>query len=128
MFEELHRPEAADRVHDVAERTLDAIVATEGRLLVLIDRPSDTRAATAGRAEAAIPLDGRGWNAMVGTVRRVAERAAERGVRAVFHPHAGSYVEFEDEIERLATDVRARSSGCASTPAMRSTRATIPRA
>jgi inosose dehydratase len=32
-------------------------------------------------------------------------------VRPVFHPHAGSYVEFEDEIERLLADVPARELG-----------------
>jgi inosose dehydratase len=89
VFDDLHRPDAAARVREAAERALDAIVATEGRLLVVIDRPDAARAATAGRADAAVPLDGRAWDAMVDTVRRVAERAAERGVRAVFHPHAG---------------------------------------
>jgi inosose dehydratase len=38
-------------------------------------------------------------------LRRVAERAAGAGVRAVLHPHAGSYVEFEDELERLLAAV-----------------------
>jgi inosose dehydratase len=105
VFDDLHRPDAAARVREAAERALDAIVATEGRLLVVIDRPDAARAATAGRADAAVPLDGRAWDAMVDTVRRVAERAAERGVRAVFHPHAGSHVEFENEIERLVEHV-----------------------
>jgi inosose dehydratase len=41
---------------------------------------------------------------MVQTLRRAARRAAARGIRAVVHPHAGGYVEFEDEIERLLAD------------------------
>ena len=46
----------------------------------------------------------------------MAEAAAELGVRAVVHPHAGSYVEFADEIERLLADVPADEAGlCADT-------------
>ena len=36
---------------------------------------------------------------MVELLRRAAGEAAAAGVRAVLHPHAGGYVEFEDEIE-----------------------------
>src|ERR671910_573415 len=44
----------------------------------------------------------------LGAARRaVAEQAAAQDVRAVFHPHAGSHVEFADEIERLLGDVSA---------------------
>jgi inosose dehydratase len=105
VFDDLHDPGAARRVCHAAERALGAIVATEGRLIVLIDRPDAARAATAGRADAAVPLARGAWDAMVDTVRQIAVRAAERGVRAVFHPHAGTYVEFEREVERLLADV-----------------------
>ena len=100
VFEDFHSP-AADRVVlGAADAALDAIVATGGTLLVLIDRPCAERAATAGRSERA-----RGSSSLRGcgcwALRRCAEKAAARGVRAVVHPHAGGYLEFEDEIERL---------------------------
>src|SRR4051812_8787167 len=44
---------AARDVLAAVDAALDAIVASEGRLLVLIDRPCDARAATAGRSDAA---------------------------------------------------------------------------
>jgi inosose dehydratase len=72
---------------------------------VLIDRPAPPRAATAGRPELAPRLEDRAWRAMAGRLRRAAERAAERGVRAVVHPHAGGYVEFEDEVDRLLSEL-----------------------
>jgi inosose dehydratase len=84
-----------------ARRALDAIAETGGRFLVVIDRPGPERAGTAGRAQAAPRLDRGGWRRLVDTTRRVAALAGERGVRAVFHPHAGSRVEFEDEIDEL---------------------------
>ncbi len=52
---------------------------------------------------------------MLGTTRAVADIAQDHGLRAVFHPHAGGYVEFDDEIERLL-ETTTRSSS-ASTPA-----------
>jgi inosose dehydratase len=102
VFDDFHRPEGAGAVLAAADAALDAIAAAGGELLVLIDRPSRARAGTAGRSEAAPRLGP--WDAMVETLRRAARRAAARGIRAVVHPHAGGYVEFEDEIERLLAD------------------------
>ena len=42
----------------------------------------------------------------------IAELAAERyGVRAVLHPHAGGYIEFEDELDRVAEDLPEEVAG-----------------
>ncbi len=102
VFDDFH---AADpRVLTAVDRALDAIVAAAGSLLVLIDRPSGERAATAGRSDAAPRL--RDPGAMAGLLQEAAERAGARGVGSVVHPHAGSYIEFEDEIERVLSETR----------------------
>jgi inosose dehydratase len=101
VFADLHRTDAAEAVN----AAVDAVVAAEGTLLVLIDRPSPARAACAGRSGAAPRLGAAAWRDMVDRLRRGAERAAANGLRAVVHPHAGGYLEFEDEIERLLDDV-----------------------
>jgi inosose dehydratase len=111
VFDDLHRPAARAAVLDAVDAAVAAIVAAQGSLLVLIDRPSAARAGTAGRASAAPRLDGRAWAGLVDVVRRAAARAAASGVRAVVHPHAGGYVEFEDEIERLLDAVPADEAG-----------------
>jgi inosose dehydratase len=111
VFEALHDPSARTEAIRAASRALTAIEATAGRVLVVIDRPGVTRAATAGRSAAAPRLDASRWHGLVDTTREIAALAAERGVRPVFHPHAGSYVEFEDEIERLLADVPASELG-----------------
>jgi inosose dehydratase len=84
---------------------LDAIAAADGSILVLIDRPSPARAATAGNSAAAPRL--RDPSPMLDCLQRAGARAAARGIRAVVHPHAGGYIEFEDEIELVLgeTDV-----------------------
>jgi inosose dehydratase len=101
VFDAFHRPDSADRVLGAVDAALEAIVETGGTLLVLIDRPGDERAGTAGRARLAPRLPDAEWARMVDLLRRSAERAAARGVRPVIHPHAGGFIEFEDEIERL---------------------------
>ena len=52
------------------------------------------------------------WAGMVANIRAIAELARDRhGVRAVIHPHAGGYIEFEDELDRIAADVPAELAG-----------------
>ena len=107
VFEPLHDPAARTTVLRAARLALAAIAATGGRFLVVIDRPGAERAPTAGRPVAAERLDAARRAHLAAAVRAIAELAGAHGVRAVFHPHAGSFVEFEDEIERLLADVGA---------------------
>lgn len=111
VFDDLHDPRAHERVAAAAHDALAALVAFGGRLLVLIDRPSPARAATAGRSRDAVRLEGGAWRAMIATIRGLANAAGDVGVRAVIHPHAGGHVEFADEIERLLGDVPADEAG-----------------
>jgi inosose dehydratase len=50
-------------------------------------------------------LDDSGWKQLVETTHRVARLAKERfGLTTVFHPHAETHVEYEDQIEKLLED------------------------
>jgi inosose dehydratase len=109
VFADFHRADA--ELARAATDALDAIVAAGGTLLVLIDRPSPARAATAGRSGAAPRLDSAGWTGMRDRLRRAAAQAAARGVRAVVHPHAGGYLEFADEVDRLLAEVGPEELG-----------------
>jgi inosose dehydratase len=100
VFDAFH--EAERDVLAAVDAALDAIVAAGGSLLVLIDRPSEVRAATAGRSDAAPRLGDPA--PMLELLREAAHRAARHGVRAVVHPHAGSFIEFEDEIDRVLAE------------------------
>jgi inosose dehydratase len=96
VFDSFHRP-GADVV-SAARGAVAEISATGGTRLVLIDRPDVVRAATAGRGDVAVRLSATARVALVDALRAAASVAAEAGIRAVLHPHAGGYVEFEDEI------------------------------
>jgi inosose dehydratase len=104
VFDDLHDPSRAPEIAPATERAARAIAAAGGTVLLLIDRPGPERAATAGRSIDARRLEGREWASMVDAIRRCAAIAESHGLRPAFHPHAGSFVEFEDEIERLLDD------------------------
>jgi inosose dehydratase len=71
-------------------------------LCVAVDGSAD-RDAAAGRAETpGTPrFDDAAWRALAGILHRIADEAAELGHQTVFHPHAATYVETLDEIDRL---------------------------
>ena len=104
VFEDLHDPAKAGAIVATAERACRAIAAAGGAVLVIIDCPDRHRAATAGRSDAAARLPAGQWASMVELILQVADVARVAGLRPVFHPHAGTYVEFRDEVDRLADD------------------------
>lgn len=49
-------------------------------------------------------LNDREWRALIDTTHRIARIADQHGLRAVFHPHAETHVETEEQIERFLAD------------------------
>ncbi len=80
--------------------------------LTVMDWGHDERDYAAGHSSRAPRLDAEAWAGMMATIRAIAERARARyGVRATIHPHAGGYIEFADELQRLVEDVDAETAG-----------------
>ena len=104
LFDDLHEPGERDRLLALAERVGAFIAAAGGGVFVIIDKPDAIRVATAGRSAAAPRLDDDRWGRMIERFAEIAAIARRHGVRPVAHPHAGGYVEFADEIERLVAD------------------------
>lgn len=100
----LHDPRARDAIRTQARGTCEAIRRAGGGLVVLIDEVRDERAATAGRSAAARRLSEGEWRALLSAIADVRAICGEFGLHVVFHPHAGTFVEFEDEIDRLIRD------------------------
>ena len=86
----------------------DRLQALGCNTLILSDRPSRQRIAVAGRvaSDGSDGLSEPAWKAFSLGLNRAGELLAQRGMRAVFHPHVGTYVETRAEIDRLcaATD------------------------
>ncbi|APB37380.1 MULTISPECIES: sugar phosphate isomerase/epimerase family protein [Heyndrickxia] len=80
--------------------------------LVIIDWGHNERDYDAGHPERALRLPNKDWDKMMAHIRSLADRAWENyGVRSVIHPHAGGYIEFEDEINRLLHDIPYETAG-----------------
>lgn len=80
--------------------------------LTVMDWGHDERDFAAGHADRAPRLGPGAWVGMMATIRAIATVARDEfGVRAVVHPHAGGYIEFRDEIDRLAADIPAEVAG-----------------
>jgi len=81
----------------------ELVAALGGKFLVLID---DTYSDLfTGRVTAPKRLDDDAWQRLIQTTHRVADIARDHfGLQLVFHPHAETHVEYEDQIERLLAD------------------------
>jgi inosose dehydratase len=105
LFEPFHDPSQRAAVLRLAAAVARRVRSLGGRHVLLIDRVSAGRSRTAGHSTAARRLEGGDRARMLATLREAARIAADHGVRALVHPHAGSYVEFEDEIEPVAQEL-----------------------
>ena len=80
--------------------------------LTVMDWGHDERDFAAGKSEQAPRLDDDAWAGMMFNIRAISERARDvYGIRATVHPHAGGYIEFADEIERLTADIDPEIAG-----------------
>jgi inosose dehydratase len=80
--------------------------------LTVIDWGHEERDYAAGHSDRAPRLPDALWEAMVDNLGAIAELARDRyGVRTLIHPHAGGYIEYADEIERIVSDVPQDTAG-----------------
>ena len=103
VFRPFHDPDAWDDVMDGAVRTCRSLVSHGAHHLVLIDSISPRRARTAGRPAEAEQMSSAEWQGYVERFRAIARMGSEEyGLTVELHPHAGGFMDFEPEIERIA--------------------------
>ena len=80
--------------------------------LTVMDWGHPERDFAAGHPDRAPRLGAADWDRMMAHLRAIAELAWSRyRVRAVIHPHAGGYLEFEDELRRMVVDIPYATAG-----------------
>jgi inosose dehydratase len=96
----------ATALDDVRER-LGLLTGAGGDVLCVAFDGTPDRDAFAGRAdERETPrLTDDGWKRTTGLLTTIADETKAAGARLAFHPHAGTYIETPDEVERLADAV-----------------------
>ncbi|NSX53661.1 TIM barrel protein [Parasulfitobacter algicola] len=106
VFRPFHDPDKWDDVLDASVRTCKALAAHGAQHLVLIDSISARRAPTAGRADEAEQMDKAEWTAFRDKIAMVAKMGTlEYGLTVGIHAHAGGFMDFEPELERLLDEV-----------------------
>ena len=85
------------------ERLLALFAAVGCRDIVIALPATPERLALAGHvpADGSAGLTDAAWDRLGRNLNEVGRVAAERGIRAHFHPHVGTHVETPDEVERL---------------------------
>ncbi len=79
--------------------------------MTVMDWGHDERDYAAGHSDRAPRLNDEEWAGLIRHLKGICERAASYGVRAVIHPHAGGYIEFADEIEKVVRDIPYETAG-----------------
>lgn len=104
IFEPIHDRARHDHVASTTHGTCDRIRRLGGNYLVIINMLTDERAATAGRSDLAPRLDSSGAAERLAGLRMVTAIALEHGLTPVLHSHAGTPIEFEDELVAILDD------------------------
>ena len=88
---------------DYVARSARLISAAGAGLLILSDKLTPDRNATAGRRQDANQLGWTEaqWRAAVSAIKEVISQSKMLGLRVAFHHHAGSHVETPEEVDRL---------------------------
>ncbi|SFC24530.1 TIM barrel protein [Tropicimonas isoalkanivorans] len=106
VFRAFHDPAQWDDVLDGTHRTCKALNAHGAKHLVLIDSISERRAPTAGRANESEQMDAAEWSAFSDRLAEAARIGTEDyGLIVGIHAHAGGFMDFEPELERLLNEV-----------------------
>jgi inosose dehydratase len=99
----LHTAEGVTEALRTARRTCELLAEAGAGYLMIIQGSTPERERAAGRPGEAPPLTEAEWATLSDGVHGVARLARDdHGLVPCFHPHAGTHVEFEPEIERLA--------------------------
>lgn len=103
----------APGARDAAMERLRLLEAGGGDVLCLAVDGSPDRDRWAGRADSPETpvLTDAGWDALVDLLHEIADAAATGDHRVVFHPHAATFVETPDEIDRLMVSTDATQIG-----------------
>jgi inosose dehydratase len=98
VISNLEKPSAWAGLESQVLGSGELVAALGAKFLVLIDDPySDL---FTGKQIEPVRLDEASWKRMLETVHRVADIARDRfGLVVVFHPHAETHIEYEDQIE-----------------------------
>lgn len=118
LIDEANFESVVEKTHKTCKliSKLPKLVQLEGQryetpYLVIIDSVKKERNAEAGHPNRAKRLEEKKWNLMTAHISEISKIAKSYGIRGVIHPHAGGYIEFEDEIQKIMDHLNAEEVG-----------------
>ncbi|WP_338563933.1 TIM barrel protein [Erwinia sp. E_sp_B01_3] len=122
IFDDLVSEENAAKLFDLTHKICQTLVSVPqaekvhgnnvpAPYLVIIDFGDAERGRLAGQSALAPRLPEEAWQRMVRHIRDISNIARQYGVRPVIHPHAGGYIEFIDELEKITAAIPHETAG-----------------
>ena len=101
VMDSFHDPGRTEALVKQAERVCRLLNDVDASRLVLIGGLAPERAATAGRSAVAARLTDSQFETSLRTIAAIGEIASAHDIVPGIHHHAGTYVEFRDEVDRF---------------------------
>jgi S-adenosylmethionine synthetase len=107
IFEKLHEPELLDMILEKTRESCTTLQKFGAKFFVIVPHTVPEKENTAGRPKEAPRLPDDKWAYMMTAIKKVAEVVKSFDITCMLHPHAGSWIEYEDEMERALKDLPA---------------------
>jgi inosose dehydratase len=107
IFEKLHEPDQLNMILEKTKTSCTTLKKFGAKFFVIVPHTVPEKEATAGRSEDAPRLPDDKWAYMISAIKEVAKVVNSFGICCMLHPHAGSWIEYEDEMERALKDLPA---------------------
>mmetsp|Transcript_52424 Transcript_52424/g.121897 ORF Transcript_52424/g.121897 Transcript_52424/m.121897 type:complete len:322 (-) Transcript_52424:83-1048(-) len=105
IFEKLHEPDQMKLILEKVHTSCKTLKKFGAKFFVIVPHTCPEKEATAGRPSDAPRLPDDRWAQMMGAIKEVAEVVKSYGIQCTLHPHAGCWIEYEDEVERALKDL-----------------------
>ncbi|GAB3484187.1 TIM barrel protein [Marinomonas epiphytica] len=105
IFKHLHQADKRAEILEYTEETCKLLQAQNAKYMVVIDHVSSPRTDQAGQVETAYRLPDDEWAEMMTTITELSLICRKYNIIPVVHPHAGSFIEYRDEIDRAMADL-----------------------
>jgi len=108
IFDNLHIESEHQRIKKTLSKNCALLKKINSKLIVIIDHITKERMETSGNPTLSVSLNNNDYKRMVNFLNEIANMCFEEfGILPVLHPHAGSYIEYENEIDRILNDVKS---------------------
>jgi predicted dehydrogenase len=105
IFEKLEEPSELPGILAKVHKSCETLQKLGAKFFVIVPHVAPERIATAGRPADAPRLSDDRWAQYMDAIKQCAEVTKTYGIQATVHPHAGCWLEYDDEVERAMKEL-----------------------